>query len=51
MMLLFYLFFCYFFNIVKEIKGFILLMFFLEDIKYELEDFSIEDCMYFRNFF
>lgn len=34
----------------KEIKGSTLLTFSPEDIKYELEDFSIEDRMHLRNF-
>lgn len=34
----------------KEIKGSTLLMFSPEDIKYELEDLSIEDRMHLRNF-
>lgn len=38
------------FNTTKEIKGSTLLTFFPEDIKYELEDFSIEDRMHLRNF-
>ena len=49
-MLLSYLFSRYFFNTAKEIKGSTLLLFSPEDIKYELEDSSIDDHMHLRNF-
>ena len=49
-MLLSYLFSRHFFNTAKEIKGSTLLLFSPEDIKYELEDLSIDDRMHLRNF-
>ena len=49
-MLLSYLFSRHFFNTAKEIKGSTLLLFSPEDIKYELEDSSIDDRMHLRNF-
>ena len=49
-MLLSYLFSRHFFNTAKEIKGSTLLLFSPEDIKYELEDLSIDDHMHLRNF-
>ena len=49
-MLLSYLFSRHFFNTAKEIKGSTLLLFSPDDIKYELEDLSIDDHMHLRNF-
>ena len=49
-MLLSFLFSRQLFNTAKEIKGSTLLLFSPEDIKYELEDLSIDDRIHPRNF-